>query len=37
MRRLMEVRHPIYALADITVESHEAPHERVVDRHPSRP
>jgi shikimate kinase len=31
MRRLMEVRHPIYALADVTVESREVPHERVVD------
>ncbi len=31
MRRLMEARHPLYGLADITVESREAPHERVVD------
>ncbi|HZH53806.1 MAG TPA: shikimate kinase [Microvirga sp.] len=30
MRQLMEKRHPIYALADLTVESHEAPHDRVV-------
>lgn len=30
MRRLMEVRYPIYAMADITVDSHEAPHDRVV-------
>ncbi|ANY79273.1 shikimate kinase [Microvirga ossetica] len=30
MRRLMEVRYPIYATADITVDSHEAPHDRVV-------
>jgi shikimate kinase len=30
MRRLMETRHPVYGLADLTVESHEAPHERVV-------
>ena len=30
MRRLMEVRHPVYATADITVDSHEAPHDRVV-------
>jgi shikimate kinase len=30
MRKLMEVRHPIYAQADLTVESHEVPHERVV-------
>jgi shikimate kinase len=30
MRRLIEIRHPVYATADITVESHEAPHERIV-------
>ena len=30
MRRLMELRYPIYAQANLTVESHEAPHERVV-------
>ena len=30
MRQLMSVRHPVYALADITVESREAPHEGVV-------
>jgi shikimate kinase len=30
MRRLMETRHPIYALADIAIDSREAPHERVV-------
>jgi len=30
MRRLMEQRYPIYATADITVDSHEAPHDRVV-------
>ena len=30
MRQLMEKRHPIYALANLTVESHEAPHDRVV-------
>ncbi|HEY8383304.1 MAG TPA: shikimate kinase [Microvirga sp.] len=30
MRRLMDLRHPVYALADLTVESHEAPHDRVV-------
>jgi shikimate kinase len=30
MRRLMEVRYPVYATADITVDSHEAPHDRVV-------
>jgi shikimate kinase len=30
MRQLMEKRHPVYALADLTVVSHEAPHDRVV-------
>jgi shikimate kinase len=30
MRQLMAKRHPVYALADLTVESHEAPHDRVV-------
>jgi shikimate kinase len=30
MRRLIETRHPVYAQADLTVESHEAPHDRVV-------
>ena len=30
MRRLIEIRHPFYATADLTVESHEAPHERIV-------
>ena len=30
MRRLMEARHPIYATADLTVDSHETPHDRVV-------
>jgi shikimate kinase len=30
MRRLVEIRHPVYATADLTVESHEAPHERIV-------
>lgn len=30
MRNLMEVRHPVYATADVTVYSHEAPHDRVV-------
>ena len=24
------VRHPVYAMADLTVDSHEAPHDRVV-------
>lgn len=30
MRALMEIRHPIYAQADVTVESREVPHDRVV-------
>src|SRR5215212_2767737 len=30
MRRLMETRYPIYGLADLTVDSREAPHDRVV-------
>jgi shikimate kinase len=30
MRRLMETRYPIYALADVTVDSHELPHDKVV-------
>lgn len=31
MRGLMERRYPVYALADVTVESREGPHEQVVD------
>ena len=30
MRKLMDIRYPVYAEADLTVESHEAPHDRVV-------
>ncbi|GEO12675.1 shikimate kinase [Microvirga aerophila] len=30
MRQLMAIRHPVYALANLTVDSHEAPHDRVV-------
>jgi shikimate kinase len=30
MRRLMEVRYPIYATADITVESRDLPHDAIV-------
>jgi len=30
MRRLMEVRYPIYATADLIVESQDGPHDRVV-------
>ena len=31
LRRILEERSPIYALADITIESREGPHESVVD------
>jgi shikimate kinase len=31
MRRLMASREPVYALADITIESRDTPYERVVD------
>jgi len=30
MRRLIEVRYPVYAQADVMVESREIPHDRVV-------
>ncbi|RDI61913.1 shikimate kinase [Microvirga subterranea] len=30
MRQLMDKRHPVYAQANLTVESHEGPHDRVV-------
>ena len=30
MRRLMDLRYPVYATADLTIDSHEAPHDRVV-------
>ena len=30
MRGLMELRHPVYALADVTVQSREVPHEMIV-------
>jgi len=30
MRELMAVRYPVYALADVTVESRDAPHEAIV-------
>ena len=42
MRRLMEARYPVYAEADITIESRDVPHEGIVteivnalDRHPA--
>jgi hypothetical protein len=31
MRQLMTERYPVYALADITVESREVPHETMVE------
>jgi shikimate kinase len=31
VRQLMDVRHPIYALADLTLQSREVPHDKVVD------
>jgi shikimate kinase/3-dehydroquinate synthase len=31
LRRILEERSPTYALADITIESHEGPHESVVE------
>jgi shikimate kinase len=30
MRRLIDLRYPVYALADLTIESRETPHDRVV-------
>ena len=32
LRRLLEERSPTYALADITIESHDGPHEVVVEQ-----
>ena len=32
MRRLMEERYPVYAEADITIDSSHGPHDRVVER-----
>ncbi len=31
MRELIDVRYPVYALADLTVQSREVPHDRVVE------
>ena len=31
LRELIDVRYPVYALADLTVQSREVPHERIVD------
>lgn len=30
LRRLVEERYPVYALADVTIQSRDAPHERTV-------
>ena len=30
MRKLMDVRYPVYAEADVTIESREAPHDQIV-------
>jgi shikimate kinase len=31
LRQLMDMRQPVYALADVTVESRDTPHDRVVE------
>jgi shikimate kinase len=31
LRALMDARYPVYALADLTVQSREVPHEKIVD------
>ena len=31
LRQLIEIRYPVYALADVTVQSREVPHEKIVD------
>jgi shikimate kinase len=31
LRALMDVRYPVYALTDVTVQSREVPHEKIVD------
>ena len=31
LRRLMEERDPVYALADLTVQSHDVPHDKIVE------
>ncbi len=31
LRQLLKVREPIYALADLTVQSRDGPHETIVD------
>jgi shikimate kinase len=31
LRELMDIRNPVYALADLTVQSREVPHDKIVD------
>jgi len=31
LRRLMQERYPCYALADLTVQSRDVPHDKIVD------
>lgn len=31
LRKLIELRYPVYALADLTVQSREVPHDKIVD------
>jgi shikimate kinase len=31
LRQLIDVRYPVYALADLTVQSREVPHDKIVD------
>jgi len=31
LRQLMDARYPVYALADLTVQSREVPHDKIVD------
>lgn len=31
LRQLIDERYPVYALADLTVQSHDVPHDRIVD------
>jgi shikimate kinase len=31
LRRLIDERYPIYRLADLTVQSRDAPHEKIID------
>jgi hypothetical protein len=30
MRKLIDVRYPIYGESDLTIESYDAPHDRIV-------